>query len=369
MKKRAVTLLTLLAVSASLMACGGSDATESSAENDAEQIEAEVTGQTENADTEEEEVLPEGKYRSELTNELIDESLKDQRPIAVMVDNESIALPHYGLSHADVVYEMMNSTLNGRITRFMALFKDYESVDQIGSIRSVRPTNVILAAEWNAIICHDGGPFYVDEYLDEACSDHFSGTFSRVDNGKSREYTEYILSGDMDKNFSSSDVSKDYTSYYEGAHYQFANENNPVDLGTSYPDDAIDANMVDLPFPHNGSYLEYNADDQLYYYSEYGKAHVDPGNDNAQLCFKNLLIQSCGYTQYDEHGYMIFDCISSGYGYYVTNGKALYVSWKKTSMTSPTRYYEAQGNEITINTGKTYVALVPVDDWEDLVIE
>ena len=51
MKKRAVTLLTLLAVSASLMACGGSDATESSAENDAEQIEAEVTGQTENADT------------------------------------------------------------------------------------------------------------------------------------------------------------------------------------------------------------------------------------------------------------------------------------------------------------------------------
>lgn len=66
------------------------DATESSAENDAEQIEAEVTGQTENADTEEEEVLPEGKYRSELTNELIDDSLKDQRPIAVMVDNEPL---------------------------------------------------------------------------------------------------------------------------------------------------------------------------------------------------------------------------------------------------------------------------------------
>ena len=41
MKKRAVTLLTLLAVSANLMACGGSDATESSAENDAEQIGAE----------------------------------------------------------------------------------------------------------------------------------------------------------------------------------------------------------------------------------------------------------------------------------------------------------------------------------------
>ena len=226
MKKRAVTLLTLFAVSINIMACGGKDAQESSADTSTEQVIAETTEQAETES--EEEVLPEGKYRSELTNELIDDSLKDQRPIAVMVDNESIALPHYGLSHADVVYEMMNSTMNGRITRFMALFKDYESVDQIGSIRSVRPTNIILAAEWNAIICHDGGPFYIDEYLAEPCSDHFSGTFSRVNNGKSREYTEYIVSGDMDKNFSNSDVSKEYTSYYEGEHYQFANEDNPV---------------------------------------------------------------------------------------------------------------------------------------------
>lgn len=68
--------------------------------------------------TKEEEVAPEHSYRSELTNEWIDEDLKDQRPIAVMVDNEKTALPHYGLTEADVVYEIMNSTLNDRITRF-----------------------------------------------------------------------------------------------------------------------------------------------------------------------------------------------------------------------------------------------------------
>ena len=49
-------------------------------------------------------------YRSEITNEWIDESLQNQRPIAVMVDNEKKALPHFGLTEADVVYEMMNST-------------------------------------------------------------------------------------------------------------------------------------------------------------------------------------------------------------------------------------------------------------------
>ena len=360
-------LAAMLAFTVTLAACGSNAADTDPQGEDVGQT-ADVTEETETeTETEAEEILPEGMYRSELTNELIDESIKEQRPIAVMADNESIALPHYGLTQADIVYEMMNSTANGRITRFMALVKDWGNLEQFGSIRSVRPTNVILSTEWNAVLCHDGGPFYIDEYLADPAVDHFSGTFSRVSNGKSREYTEYIMPGDLEKNFESSGVSTEYTSYYPGPHYQFANEDNPVDL-TEY-EDAVDATLIDLPFAHNGSWLEYNEDDQLYYYSEYGKAHVDPGNDNKQLCFKNLLIQSCGYQQYDEHGYMIFDCITSGYGYYVTNGHARYVSWTKDSMRAPTRYYDMAGNEITLNTGKTYVAYVPVDDWEDLVIE
>ena len=59
----------------------------------------------------------------------------------------------------------MNSTANGRITRFMAIVKDWGKIEQFGSIRSARPTNFLLAAEWNAVVCHDGGPFYIDEYL------------------------------------------------------------------------------------------------------------------------------------------------------------------------------------------------------------
>lgn len=359
MKKRLVALLTLMAMSVSLVACGGDNTEEANVEN------------TEAADVavEEEEVLPEGMYRSELTNELIDESLKNQRPIAVMVDNELTALPHYGLTQADVVYELMNSTANGRITRFMALFKDYDDIDQIGSIRSTRPTNVILSAEWNAILCHDGGPFYIDEYLAEECTDNLSGGFARIDNGKPREFTEYITAGEVTDKAEAAKIDLEYNEHYAGAHYQFASESNPIILGDVYGEQAIEATVIDLPFAHNGSYLEYNEEDGLYYYSEYGDPHLDPGNDNAQLSFKNVLIQSCGYTQLDEHGYVIFDCISSGYGYYLTNGEALYVSWKKEDMTSPTRYYDASGNEIKLNTGTTYVGFVPVDDWEDLVIE
>ena len=78
-----------------------------------------------------------------------------------MIDNDTKALPHYGLSEADVVYEMMNSTANKRVTRLMAIYKDWQNVGQIGNVRSTRPTNILLASEWNAILIHDGDRFII----------------------------------------------------------------------------------------------------------------------------------------------------------------------------------------------------------------
>ncbi len=365
MKKRVGILLFLLTVAVYTAGCGGKD--ENGGVQEAVAPKQETTVE-ETGEEVVEEVIPEGMYRSELTNELISEEIKDQRPIAAMVDNEKTALPHYGISQADVVYEMMNSTKNGRITRLMVLVKDWEKIEQLGSIRSLRPTNILLAGEWDAVICHDGGPFYNDPYLAEKHIQNFSGTFSRVKNGKPSEFTEYILSGDLEKNFEKTGYSTEYTEYYPGAHFQFASEAKPVDFAENK--EAIDANTVVLPFEHNGSYLKYDEASGLYKYYEYGSAHVDAGNNNEQTAFKNVLLQYCTFNQYDENGYMIFNCIDSGKaGYYITNGKAIPVTWTKKSSTDITRYYDEEGNEITINTGKTYIAFVPDDNWEDLEIK
>ena len=78
-------MLTALAMAASMAACGDKKTDETAADSTEVAMTEAGTESTE-AETESEEVLPEGMYRSELTNELIDESLKNQRPIAVMVD-------------------------------------------------------------------------------------------------------------------------------------------------------------------------------------------------------------------------------------------------------------------------------------------
>lgn len=381
MKNKGLALLLVITMAAaSMTACGDKEETKEPAteinfadltgDNSNNNIDtAPETPEVEESSTEQmtEEESREGMYRSELTNEWIDESLKNQRPIAVMVDNEKTALPHYGLTEADVVYEIMNSTANGRITRFMAVVKDWGKIAQFGSIRSTRPTNIMLAAEWNAVLCHDGGPFYVNDWLAKKYSANFSGGFSRVNNGKLREFTEYICTGDLDKKFSGSKYSTEYNEYYKGQHYNFSN--SEIDLSST--GSAIDCNEIELPFPHNSSKLQYNESTGTYDYYEYGQAHTDPQHGNAQLTFKNLLIQDTTFSQLDEHGYLIYNAIDSGRdAYYITNGKAIEVTWIKAAEDDITIYLNKQtGEQIELNTGKTYVALVPSDSWKDVVIK
>ena len=374
MKKKIVSTLAVLLCLGVLGACGKEEATVEYVQPEIESIPTVEEEPQEEEVVEEESVpqedeLPAGMYFSELTNLPIDEALKDQRPIAVMVDNEKTALPHFGINDADIVYEIMNSTQNDRITRFMVLVKDWEKITQLGSIRSTRPTNILLAAEYNAVLCHDGGPFYIDAYFSKAVfKDHFSGIFSRVDNGKAREFTEYILPGDLDKAFANSKFSTTYTEYYPGEHFTFAPKVDPITLADDA--DSKSCTFIDLPFKHNGSELEYNDADKKYYYSEYGSPHKD-GKTGETLCFDNVIIQNCTFTKLDDHGYLIYNVIDSGKeGYYCTNGRCVPITWSKGGEdNSITKYYDMSGNELNINTGKTYITLVPSDSWDQVVIQ
>lgn len=310
--------------------------------------------------------VPDGQYLSELTGLPIPEDLKMQRPIAVMVDNESKALPHYGTAEADIVYEMMNSTANDRITRLMCIYKDWEDLAQTGSIRSVRPTNILVAQEYDAVICHDGGPYYINDYFSRYPY-HFSGTFSRVNNGKAREFTEYILPGDLDRNFARSGYSKEYEEAPQ-SHFQFAPYGTTTNLDDWDADGVRTATHIELPFYHNQSKLIYNEETKTYDYYEYGKQHLD-ADTKKPLTFTNVLLQDCSFHQYDKNGYLIYNCIDKfRFAYYCTEGKDISILWTKEGEDGVTRFFDAEGEEIQINPGKTYIGIIPDDTWDEVKI-
>lgn len=310
--------------------------------------------------------VPEGQYLSELTGLPINKDLEMQRPIAVMIDNEIKALPHYNTAGADIVYEMMNSTANDRITRLMCIYKDWENLPQTGSIRSVRPTNILVAQEYDAVICHDGGPFHINDYLSRYPY-HFSGTFSRVNNGKAREFTEYILKGDLDRNFARTGWSKEY-SEAPAPHFNFADYGTTTNLDDWDADGIRTANRIELPFYHNRSKLVYNEETKTYDYYEYGKQHLD-AETQAPLTFTNVLLQDCSFHQYDKNGYLIYNCIDKfKFAYYCTEGKNISILWTKEGEGGVTRFFNASGEEIKINPGKTYIGIIPDDTWDEVKI-
>ncbi len=381
MKKKTLALLLSLALSCCAFAGCNNDAEEMISPIIPEESSTEVAssesaseedvsaGDVSTGEAEEEVVIDYDKmYRSELTNEWIDKTIQNQRPVAIMVDNEVTALDHYGVTQADIVYEMMNSTANDEVTRLMCIVKDWGSITRFGSIRSVRPTNFMIAPEYNAVLIHDGGPFYINDYLGNPWVYNLSGGFARIDNGKAREFTEYVTTGEIESRMKARGYSTEYNSYYQGQQWQFADEAAPVDLSTVY--NSKDCTLVDLPFLHNGSQLDYDTKSNTYLYSEYGRDHIDPENDNKQLAFTNVIIQCAELTQLDANGYMRFDIQNTnGSGYYITGGKSIPVTWKKGDAVDATTFYDANGEEITLNTGKTYIALVASYRWGELVLK
>ena len=91
----------------------------------------------------------------------------------------------------------------------------------------------------------------------------------------------------------SSGWSTDYASGYSG-HYQFAQDGQEVNL-----DNGQIAKVVIPGFIYNHARFDYNESDKLYYRSEFGSAQVD-GTTGNQLAYKNIIIQECPSTMFDE---------------------------------------------------------------------
>ena len=238
----------------------------------------------------------------------------------------------------------------------------------------------MVAAEYNAILCHDGGPYYINQYTAKDYTNNLSGGFARFSNGKSTEYTEYITydtynNPSTGKSFDGlgariqrAGYSETYNQYYPGEHFTFSNKE--INLSDSHSD-AFKATDVSLPFPHNKSELHYNEEIGKYEYYEYGSVYVDEGNGNKHLTFENVIIQKCSFTQLDEHGYLIYNILvgQPWDGYLLQNGEAVPINWVKYGEAERCVYMYSDSSHIVLNTGKTYIAIVPDDAWGDLKID
>lgn len=83
------------------------------------------------------------------------------RPIAVMIDNNTNAWPQAGINDAYMVYEIR---VEGGETRLMALFKNVD-LEKIGPVRSSRHYFLDYVMENDAMYAHFGASYIADEQI------------------------------------------------------------------------------------------------------------------------------------------------------------------------------------------------------------
>ncbi len=299
----------------------------------------------------------EGKVRSRLTGKYISKKTAKQRPFAVIINNIEYANLHQqGTSKIDVMYEAL---AEGGITRMLGVYQGTDKIKRLGSVRSARHYFVSFASEWDAIFCHFGQTKYAISKMEELKINNLSGLSAiggvvyKRDSTLHAPHNVFTSGSQMLKGAKQLGYSTKINEDKMAKHFEFYDTDTDLDgaSGTTY---------INLPFSNYSTcYLKYDKKTKEYKKFEYRTQHKDHKN-NKQLSFKNVIIQLVKETNIDRNGYQhLYLHKRKGEGYYITNGKRMKIKWRKNEEEGTMCYYDTDGNVLTINPGKTYIAAYP----------
>lgn len=287
---------------------------------------------------------------------LTDEAI-GKRPIAVMVNNVDAALPQYGISDADVIFEI---PVEADLTRLMAMYGDYTQMGDICSVRSCRYYYPILALGFDAVYVHWGIDYTIAlETINRLDIDHIDGQYglfgrdqNRLNSGYALEHTGVFYGTDLPKALADNSVRSDLKEGYTATAFRFVEAGEVV-----VPADDI-ANTVDVQFGANYSVFTFDAERGTYLKSYKSQPHMDAATDE-QLAFKNVIVLETDISIRDGEGRKNINWQGgSDYtGYYVSEGRMQPITWSKAGEYEPLKFFDESGAELEINRGKSYIAM------------
>lgn len=313
---------------------------------------------TENPDPKEEEKAPQGNVNplTGLCDGISDAALQS-RPVAVMVSNIITSLPQWGVSDADILFEML---AEGRITRLMAIYQDPLKIDRIASVRSARPYFIDMAQSYGAVYIHFGGSVPAYEAIAarkelisiDGIKGVLEGTvFFRDPERKAKlglEHSVYTTGELLQKTLLKFDA--DMTQKEHPSAFTFS-EHHSAEQGRT-------ANKVQISFNENHNpYFQYDSGTGTYLRYEYGAKQMD-GWTNKQIAVKNVLVLHMDMTDVPNNALHLIEIqtTGSGAGYYFCGGKYISVVWKKDVYNGELKIYDTSDKEIVFAPGQTFIS-------------
>lgn len=285
------------------------------------------------------------------------------RPYAVMINNVSTARPlQSGLQDAFIIYEII---VEGGITRYLALFQD-ATTERIGSIRSARHYYLDYALENDAIYVHHGNS-------PQAKSDFSALNVDRIEvNTSSTGWRDKTLKVSSEHTLFTSieKLAKGLKNKRTERNKEWLLNYSADEIKLNEMEGSVNATSVKIPYSNNTtSSYKYNAEEKVYYRFVNNKEHTDYVTKK-QYTFKNIITYKVkNYTLNDAEnkGRQGLENVGSGTGYYISNGYAVKINWKKDCRECQTIYTYPNGEKIKVNDGNTFIQIQPTN--KELVIE
>ena len=307
------------------------------------------------------------------------------RIVGVMVNNISNtsrqnARPQRGIGSADVLIECK---VEGGITRFCAVFHDADAIPEIGPLRSGRDQFLQLLMPYQALYYHDGESAACTKfisvydysglniggksYFNTPVHPHVAHRDSRG-RDVAYEHTEFTSGKEICKAASDAGISLYAPS--EGTFFHFADyRTDEVNKLKGEP------SAKKIAIVHSESYrtsFSYSALSHTYAMQMYNSSKKATENTvdeltGEQLTFENVVVCFADMDAYagDSHDVQEVQYIKGGDAYLFTRGGVQVGRWEKPHPTHPLKLYTETGEEMTLNRGKTYLALVDNDEWSN----
>ncbi len=292
---------------------------------------------------------PEYIYFSQLTGlGVLTEPEVAPRTVAVMINNNPDGYPVVGINDASIVYE---APVEGSFTRFMAIYSEFDNPEKVGPVRSARPYYLDWLQEYGtALYMHCGGSSDALSEIKKRLifdADEFSRTpyywRDRV----------YIAPHNL---FTSGDKWREYIDNFSGR-YEFSDWQSWAfgDLNTTSSE--TNSAVAYAYGKNNVVGWRYEPEQDLYVRTFNGDDFFDDIEN--PIVADNIIIQFASIRILDVIGRRSITTIGEGEARVLRNGQLIRVSWKKEKSVDRTRFYDAEGQEILLKPGRTWVMIVP----------
>ena len=295
--------------------------------------------------------MPSGWDYSDLDGVAAPSGLAHRLPVAVMIDDNVTARPQSGMSTASIVIQAM---ADGGEDRYMVIWQEGSASD-IGPARSTRPYFVYWATEYKPLLGHIGGDavslqqtipqlsnhIYNEDGIDRSCPWHRITTRPSPHN----DYTNTAV-------LLACAAAQGYPATYQGLPRRTFVDPSPL---SGLP------SSQNITIPYRTGTIGYRFDPTTGKYKRVvdGKLQIDPANGQ-QVYATDVVVMFQTYAMQPslDHLRPVVGSIGSGTAIVFEEGRAVAATWKKSSQTDLTRFFDKSGHEIPLVRGEIFIQSV-----------